>query len=72
MGTGIALGFLVGWAAVRLISGQLTRQNGVVLPVEFQGGDLGLALLLLVAAAVIAAVPALLAYRQPAVAALRT
>jgi putative ABC transport system permease protein len=71
MGTGIALGFLVGWAAVRLISDQLTRQNGVVLPVEFHSGDLGLALALLVAAAIIAAIPALLAYRQPAVAALR-
>lgn len=72
MGTGIALGFLLGWAAVRLISNQLTRQNGVVLPVEFQRSDLGLALLLLVVAAVLAAIPALLAYRQPAVAALRS
>lgn len=72
MGIGIALGFLVGWAAVRVVSDQLTRQNGVVLPVEFQGSDLGLALVLLVAAAAIAAIPALLAYRQPAVAALRS
>ncbi|MFZ5676961.1 MAG: FtsX-like permease family protein [Pseudomonadota bacterium] len=71
MGTGIALGFLLGWGAARLLSDQLTRQNGVVLPVAFQASDLGLALLLLVAAAVIAAIPALLAYRQPAAAALR-
>ena len=71
MGSGIALGFLLGWAAVRLICDQLTRQNGVVLPVEFQASDLGLAFALLVAAAVIAAIPALLAYRQPAAAALR-
>lgn len=71
MGTGIALGFLLGWGAVRLVSDHLTRQNGVILPVEFQGSDLGLAGLLLLAAALIAAVPAVLAYREPAAAALR-
>lgn len=71
LGAGIALGFLLGWGAARFLSHQLTRQNGVVLPVEFQRGDLGLAALLLIAAMVIAAIPAVLAYRQPAASALR-
>ena len=71
MGSGIALGFLIGWAAVRFLSGLLTAQNGVVLPVEFQQSDLGVALVLALGSAIIASIPASLAYRQPASSALR-
>lgn len=68
---GIALGFALGYVAARVISAALTGQSGVSLPVEFAASDWGFAGLLLLVAAVIAAVPAALAYRQPAAAALR-
>ncbi|MGE0241910.1 MAG: ABC transporter permease [Parvibaculaceae bacterium] len=71
MASGIALGFLIGWAAVRLLSTAFTAQNGVVLPVEFQSSDLGLAAGLVLGAAVIASIPAVLALRAPPAAALR-
>lgn len=71
MATGIALGFLLGWLVVRSLSTYLTTQNGVVLPVEFAVSDLGLALGLILGAAMIAAIPAVLAFRSPAAAALR-
>jgi putative ABC transport system permease protein len=43
----------------------------VVLPVEFQGSDAGLAAPLIVGSAIIASIPAGLAYREPASSALR-
>lgn len=71
MTSGIALGFLIGWAAVRFLSSLFTAQNGVILPVEFALSDLGLALGLILGAALIAAIPAILAFRAPAATALR-
>lgn len=71
MVAGLALGFLIGWVAVRFLSGIFTAQNGVVLPVEFQGIDAGLAVLLVLGSAIIASIPASLAYREPASSALR-
>jgi putative ABC transport system permease protein len=68
---GIGLGFLIGLIAAQMIANALTAQSGIVLPVEFTGQDLGTALVLLCAAAVLAAVPAILAYRQSPAAALR-
>jgi putative ABC transport system permease protein len=72
MAAGIALGFLIGWIAVRTLSAVFTAQNGVVLPVEFALSDLGLAAALILGAAVIASIPAGLAFREPAAAALRS
>jgi putative ABC transport system permease protein len=71
MASGIALGFFIGWMAVRFLSSLFTAQNGVVLPVEFQMSDLGLAAGLVLGAAVIASIPAALAFRAPAATALR-
>jgi len=71
MAVGLALGFLIGWGAVRFLSDLFAAENGVVLPVEFARSDLGMALLLLAGSAVIASIPALLAYREPASSALR-
>jgi putative ABC transport system permease protein len=72
MAIGLALGFLIGWGAVRIFSNLFTAQNGVALPVEFTRSDLGMAVLLLLGSAVIASIPAILAYREPASSALRS
>lgn len=71
VGVGVALGFGLGYAAARVIASVMTSRSGVVLPVEFEPQDGMFALLLLAVAALIALVPAFLAYRQPAAAALR-
>src|SRR5262249_50811357 len=47
MAIGIALGFLIGWAAVKILSTAFTAQNGVALPVAFAASDLRLALALI-------------------------
>ncbi|TWF52833.1 ABC transporter permease [Neorhizobium alkalisoli] len=69
---GICLGFLIGLAAARLIADAFTGQSGIVLPVEFTGQDVRSFLGLLIVAAILAAVPALLAYRQSPAKALRS
>lgn len=71
VGVGVALGFGLGYAAARVIASVMTSRSGIVLPVEFEPQDGMFALLLLAVAALIALVPAFLAYRQPAAAALR-
>jgi putative ABC transport system permease protein len=48
-----------------------TARSGVILPVGFTREDLRLSLFLLGFAAILAAIPALLAYRQSPAAALR-
>ncbi|MDQ0132295.1 putative ABC transport system permease protein [Neorhizobium galegae] len=68
---GIGLGFLTGLAAARLIADAFTVRSGIILPVGFTGEDWRMALILLGAAAVLSAVPAILAYRQSPAAALR-
>lgn len=72
IGAGVALGFGVGYVGARVISGVLESQSGIHLPVEFAPEDAGFALMLLAVAALIAAVPAVLAFRQPPAAALRS
>lgn len=71
VGGGILIGIGFGYGAARVLSGLFTRESGVVLPVEFAGGDLSLLAILLAISAVLAALPALMAYRQPPAAALR-
>ncbi|WP_037080064.1 ABC transporter permease [Neorhizobium vignae] len=68
---GIGLGFLTGLAAAQLIANAFTVKSGIVLPVGFTGEDLRMALILLTVSAILAAVPAILAYRQSPAAALR-
>nr|WP_249730189.1 ABC transporter permease [Chelatococcus sp. YT9] len=68
---GIALGFVFGYAAALALSALVTQGSGVRLPVEFARSDLWSALLLVVFAALLALIPAVLAYRQSPAAALR-
>jgi putative ABC transport system permease protein len=71
VGGGIGIGIGLGYGAARVLSGLFTRESGVVLPVEFASGDLNLLVLLLAISALLAALPAWMAYRQPPAAALR-
>lgn len=68
---GIALGLGAGIVATRLLSGAITQRQGFELPITMTGGDLAELALLTAMAALLAALPAWLAYRQPAVASLR-
>ncbi|TNM61700.1 FtsX-like permease family protein [Aliirhizobium smilacinae] len=68
---GVGIGFLLGLGAAHIGSQVFTAKSGVILPVGFTREDLRLALILLGFAAVLAAVPALLAYRQSPATALR-
>ncbi|PWV61028.1 FtsX-like permease family protein [Plasticicumulans acidivorans] len=71
VGVGIGLGFAIGYGAARLIAAGFTAQSGVVLPVGFVAADLLSAGWLLGFAALLAALPAALAYRQSPAQALR-
>ena len=68
---GICLGFILGYGAAMAITATLTQGSGVRLPVEFARGDIWSALILVVFAALLALIPAVLAYRQSPAAALR-
>lgn len=68
---GTLLGLAGGYAATRLLSGVIARRQGFALPVEFVAGDFGALGLLLAIAALLAALPALTAYRRSPVASLR-
>ena len=68
---GILAGCALGYGATHVLSALFTRQNGVVLPVAFARADFTLVLALLGVSALLAALPAWLAYRQPPAAALR-
>lgn len=69
--TGISLGFAIGFAAAKIITGMLVAKSGVVMPVEFARADATQAVLLLTVAAGLAILPAWLAYRQSPAEALR-
>lgn len=69
--TGIALGLGAGIIAARLLSGAIAQRQGFELPVTLTAGDLAGLALLLALAALLSALPAWLAYRQPPVASLR-
>jgi len=68
---GVGIGFLVGLSAAHVGAQMFTAKSGVILPVGFTREDLRLAVILLGFAGVLAAVPALLAYRQSPAQALR-
>jgi putative ABC transport system permease protein len=61
---GIGLGFALGYGAALVLSGFFSQNSGVILPVGFRGEDATLATILLAFAAILAALPAILAYRQ--------
>jgi putative ABC transport system permease protein len=69
---GIGAGFALGYGAALLAAQAIAQQSGFMLPVEFMPADARLAALLALFAAVLAALPALLAYRQSPAAALRS
>ncbi|MGR9297845.1 ABC transporter permease [Rhizobium leguminosarum] len=68
---GIALGFALGYTAALILSGMFSQTSGVAMPVVFTREDAGLATVLLAFAAILAALPAVLAYRQSPAQALR-
>lgn len=70
--SGIALGFATGFAAAKIITATLVAESGITMPVEFARPDISQAILLLGIAAIFAALPAWLAYRQSPAQALRT
>ena len=68
---GMVLGLAGGWLAATLLSRAIALRQGFALPVELGASDLvGLAVVLIIAA-VLAALPAWLAYRQSPVSSLR-
>lgn len=70
-GSGLAAGFALGYAGALGLSSAFSAASGVVLPVAFEAGDLARFAGLVLAAALAASIPALLAYRQSPAAALR-
>ena len=70
-GAGIAAGYGIGFGAARLLATSLTAQSGIVLPVTIEGADLWAGFALMAGAALVSGLPAALAWREPAAAALR-
>ncbi|RWR11290.1 FtsX-like permease family protein [Paenirhodobacter populi] len=68
---GVLLGFALGYAAAQVLSGIFAAERGFGLPVAFAAEDGVLLLVLLAVAAVLALLPAVLAYRQAPAEALR-
>ncbi len=71
IGLGVVLGLGLGYLGAQIAASAFTAQSGIALPVTLEASDLCFAALLLGVAAIIALVPAWLAYRQPPAAALR-
>lgn len=71
IGSGLLMGFAIGYGAARALSAVLSEASGVALPVAFAAEDFGLLAGLLAITGVVASVPALLAYRQSPANALR-
>ncbi|HSI39015.1 MAG TPA: ABC transporter permease [Xanthobacteraceae bacterium] len=71
IGAGLLAGFGFGYIAARAVSAWLTSQSGVAMPVGFAAQDLVVVAGFLAAGALLAAVPASLAFRQSPAGALR-
>lgn len=69
--TGLALGHAIGFSAAKALSRLFAGSFGMALPVGFVTEDAWSGLLLLTGAALVCAIPALLAYRQSPASALR-
>ncbi|MCB8822157.1 ABC transporter permease [Microvirga rosea] len=72
VGLGVALGVGLGYAGARIFSGWLSATSGITGPIALNLEDLTLVAVLLLIAAVIATIPAAMAYRQPTSIALRS
>ncbi|KQS61363.1 hypothetical protein ASG39_17635 [Rhizobium sp. Leaf371] len=68
---GILLGFGLGYLVSEIIGGIVSRQNGFTMPVAFDRQDIAFAASVTAFVAVLAIVPAVLAYRQSPAAALK-
>jgi putative ABC transport system permease protein len=68
---GIALGFALGYGVSAVVGGILSRENGFTVPVAFARPDLVFAAAVIAFAALLAIVPALMAYRQSPATALK-
>ncbi|TPW30768.1 ABC transporter permease [Martelella alba] len=71
VGTGILLGYGAGFCAARMIADSIATERGFALPVSFEQADFAGIATVLAVAALLSALPALMAYRQPPAAALR-
>lgn len=72
LGAGILSGFAVGYGVSLLLSKAVTQSSGFAMPVAFEIQDLNTMLVMLVGASLIGLLPALMAYRQSPVSALRS
>ncbi len=68
---GIAAGLGLGYLAARVIAARLAAESGFHMPVGFAPEDMTSVGILLVASALLCALPAIIAYRQPPASALR-
>jgi len=68
---GIGLGYLIGYGAALAIADRFAVQNGLILPVDFARQDIWQAIGMVAFAAILSAIPAMLAYHQSPAAALR-
>ncbi len=69
--TGIAAGLVLGYLAARVIAARLAADSGFHMPVGFAPEDVTSIGILLIASALLCALPAIIAYRQPPASALR-
>ncbi|MBK3745206.1 ABC transporter permease [Paraburkholderia aspalathi] len=69
--SGIGIGLLIGIAAAKALSSAVRAETGMILPVELASQDFIVLGLLILFAAILSLLPALLAYRQSPVEALR-
>ncbi|WP_262297381.1 ABC transporter permease [Microvirga sesbaniae] len=70
--SGVAIGVVLGWGGAKIFASWVSDASGIVSPVVLTWEDGRLALGLLAVAAIIAVVPAMMAYRQPTAIALRS
>ncbi|WP_374829141.1 ABC transporter permease [Paenochrobactrum pullorum] len=71
LGAGIFSGFALGFVASKILSRIVTQSSGFAMPVAFEMQDLNSMIVMLVGASVIGLLPAMMAYRQSPVSALR-
>lgn len=71
-GIGLLCGFGLGYVGARALSALFSAASGFALPVSFAAGDLFRLAVLLAVTAIVASVPAMLAYRQSPASALRS
>ncbi|MGU3574355.1 ABC transporter permease [Brucellaceae bacterium C25G] len=71
LGAGIVAGFALGFIVSKMLSRMVTQSSGFAMPVNFEMQDFNSLIIMLIGASVIGLLPALMAYRQSPVSALR-